>query len=137
MRIKLSLSKFGNFSIRFYCLFFLPFILDEDKWKTEARTEGGAIQEYTISYQNLVPSTSYTFRVIAYNKHGISYPVKSADAVSFFYTSRNVFLCNFRMLRLLLFIFKQSMFRPFFSVIVYFLLNRILNRFLIRPCVLH
>jgi hypothetical protein len=55
---------------------------DEDKWKTEARTEGGAIQEYTLSYQNLVPSTSYTFRVIAYNKYGISYPVKSADAVS-------------------------------------------------------
>jgi len=56
--------------------------LDEDKWKTEAKTEGGAIQEYTLSYQNLVPSTSYTFRVIAYNKFGISYPVTSTDAVS-------------------------------------------------------
>jgi hypothetical protein len=57
---------------------------DEDKWKTEARTEGGAIQEYTISYQNLVPSTSYTFRVIAYNKYGISYPAKSQASVSCF-----------------------------------------------------
>ena len=57
------------------------YFADEDKWKTEARTEGGAIQEYTISYQNLVPSTSYTFRVIAYNKYGISYPAKSQASV--------------------------------------------------------
>jgi hypothetical protein len=71
----------------FLCINLNPFFtpaLDEDKWKTEARTEGGAIQEYTLSYQNLVPSTSYSFRVIAYNKYGISYPVKSADAVSTF-----------------------------------------------------
>ena len=58
------------------------FFLDEDKWKTEARTERGAINDYTISYQNLVPDTSYTFRVIAYNKYGISYPAKSNDEVS-------------------------------------------------------
>ena len=55
---------------------------DEDKWKTETKTEGGAIQEYLISYQNLVPTTSYTFRVIAYNKYGISLPANSMDAVS-------------------------------------------------------
>ena len=61
---------------------FLFFFVDEDKWKTEARTELGAIQDYTISYQNLVPDTSYTFRVIAYNKYGISYPAKSNDEVS-------------------------------------------------------
>ncbi|CAB4061873.1 SDK [Lepeophtheirus salmonis] len=53
----------------------------EDKWKTEIKTEGGAIQEYTISYQNLVPSTSYSFRVIAYNKFGISYPAKSMEVI--------------------------------------------------------
>jgi len=29
-----------------------------------------------------VPDTSYTFRVIAYNKYGISYPAKSNDEVS-------------------------------------------------------
>ena len=56
-------------------------VLDEDKWKTETKTEGGAIQEYLISYQNLVPSTTYTFRVIAFNKYGISLPAKSADEV--------------------------------------------------------
>ena len=61
---------------------FLFFFVDEDKWKTEARTELGAIQDYTISYQNLVPDTSYTFRVIAYNKYGISYPAKSNDEVN-------------------------------------------------------
>ena len=55
--------------------------VDEDKWKTETKTEGGAIQEYLISYQNLVPSTTYTFRVIAFNKYGISLPAKSADEV--------------------------------------------------------
>jgi hypothetical protein len=55
---------------------------DEDKWKTETKTEGGAIQEYLISYQNLIPTTTYTFRVIAFNKYGISLPAKSGDAVS-------------------------------------------------------
>ncbi len=55
---------------------------DEDKWKTETKTEGGAIQEYLISYQNLIPTTTYTFRVIAVNKYGISLPAKSADSVS-------------------------------------------------------
>ena len=59
----------------------IPFFIDEDKWKTEARTERGAINDYTISYQNLVPDTSYTFRVIAYNKYGISFPAKSNDEV--------------------------------------------------------
>ena len=27
---------------------------DEDKWKTEIKTKGGAVQDYTINYQNLV-----------------------------------------------------------------------------------
>lgn len=63
-------------NLSFLCL------ADEDKWKTETKTEGGAIQEYLISYQNLVPSTTYYFRVIAYNKYGISFPTKSSDAVS-------------------------------------------------------
>lgn len=55
--------------------------LDEDKWKTEAKTEEGAVQEYTISYQNLVPESTYLFRVIAYNKYSISYPAESQDEV--------------------------------------------------------
>ena len=71
--------------------FLFSFFVDEDKWKTEARTELGAIQDYTISYQNLVPDTSYTFRVIAYNKYGISYPAKSNDEVS-------AYLCTYFLL---------------------------------------
>ena len=58
------------------------FNLDEDKWKTEAKTEEGAVQEYTISYQNLVPESTYLFRVIAYNKYSISYPAESQDEVN-------------------------------------------------------
>ena len=55
--------------------------VDEDKWKTEAKTEGGSVQEYTISYQNLAPTSSYKFRVIAYNKFSISYPAESNHEV--------------------------------------------------------
>ena len=64
--------------------------LDEDKWKTEAKTEEGAVQEYTISYQNLVPESTYLFRVIAYNKYSISYPAESQDEVNI----KNI-CCNF------------------------------------------
>ena len=74
------LTYVSSITLEHHFLFF--FFVDEDKWKTEARTELGAIQDYTISYQNLVPDTSYTFRVIAYNKYGISYPAKSNDEVS-------------------------------------------------------
>ena len=48
------------------------------------RTNSGLLEEFTVSYQNLLPSTSYTFRVIAYNIYGISYPVYSDDAVCIF-----------------------------------------------------
>ena len=75
--ICVSLTLVSSFvTLHIFCNF-----LDEDKWKTEARTEGGAIQEYTISYQNLVPSTIYNFRVIAYNKYGISSPLEEKDSV--------------------------------------------------------
>ena len=63
-----------------FIIFFLN--IDEDKWKTEAKTEEGAVQEYTISYQNLVPESTYLFRVIAYNKYSISYPAESQDEVN-------------------------------------------------------
>lgn len=46
-----------------------------------ARTTSGTLQDFTVSYQSLLPSTAYKFRVIAYNKYGISYPVYSDDAV--------------------------------------------------------
>ena len=69
-----------------------------DEWKTEVKTDGGAIQEYTIRcgelnkitmiqififrYQNLVPLTTYYFRVISYNEYGISNPCNSQETVS-------------------------------------------------------
>jgi hypothetical protein len=46
-----------------------------------ARTSSGPLQEFTVSYQSLLPSTAYKFRVIAYNKYGISYPAYSDVAV--------------------------------------------------------
>ena len=61
-------------------------VLDLDEWKTEIRTNGGAVQDYTISYQNLKPSTTYYFRVIAYNEFGISVPCTSEETVSDFRT---------------------------------------------------
>ena len=57
-------------------------ILDLDEWKTEIRTNGGAVQDYTISYQNLDPETTYYFRVIAYNEYGISEPCTNDETVS-------------------------------------------------------
>ena len=53
-----------------------------DEWKTEIRTSGGAVQDYTISYQNLDPETTYYFRVIAYNEFGISEPCTNDETVS-------------------------------------------------------
>lgn len=46
-----------------------------------ARTNGGSMQEFTVSYQTLLPSTVYSFRVISYNMYGISYPVYSKDPI--------------------------------------------------------
>ena len=46
-----------------------------------AKASSGPMQEFTVSYQTLLPSTAYKFRVISYNKYGISYPVYSNDAV--------------------------------------------------------
>ena len=57
-------------------------ILDLDEWKTETRTSGGAVQDYTISYQNLDPETTYYFRVIAYNEFGISEPCSTDETVT-------------------------------------------------------
>lgn len=57
---------------------------DDTRWQTVTRTNSGLLEEFTVSYQNLLPSTSYTFRVIAYNIYGISYPAYSDDAVCIF-----------------------------------------------------
>ncbi|XP_054261356.1 protein sidekick-like [Macrosteles quadrilineatus] len=54
---------------------------DDTRWTTVTRTGNGPLQEFAISYQSLLPSTAYTFRVISYNKYGISYPAYSDDVV--------------------------------------------------------
>ncbi|XP_058443925.1 protein sidekick isoform X8 [Malaya genurostris] len=53
----------------------------DSRWETVARTTNGPIQEFTVSFQSLLPSTAYKFRVIAYNRYGISCPVYSDDAI--------------------------------------------------------
>ncbi|XP_022907752.1 protein sidekick isoform X2 [Onthophagus taurus] len=54
---------------------------DDLRWQTVVKTTNGPLQDFTISYQNLLPSTMYNFRVIPYNKFGISYPAYSDEAV--------------------------------------------------------
>lgn len=39
------------------------------------------LEEFTISYQSLLPSTAYSFRVIAYNMYGISNPAYSDKVI--------------------------------------------------------
>lgn len=55
--------------------------IDDSRWEIVTRTRGGPMQEFSVSYQSLLPSTVYQFRVIAYNIYGISYPIYSKDAV--------------------------------------------------------
>lgn len=45
------------------------------------RTNNGLLEDFTISYQTLLPSTGYSFRVISYNMYGISYPAFSDDII--------------------------------------------------------
>ncbi|XP_074029858.1 sidekick cell adhesion molecule isoform X2 [Leptinotarsa decemlineata] len=54
---------------------------DDTRWQTVSKTTNGPLQEFTVLYQSLLPSTSYKFRVISYNKFGISYPAYSDESV--------------------------------------------------------
>ncbi|KAJ8687397.1 hypothetical protein QAD02_023191 [Eretmocerus hayati] len=54
---------------------------DDSQWHREEKTKNGLLTEYSISYQNLLPSISYLFRVIAYNRFGISYPAYSTETI--------------------------------------------------------
>ncbi|KAL0893857.1 hypothetical protein ABMA27_013972 [Loxostege sticticalis] len=54
---------------------------DDARWETITRTSNGMLVEFTISYQSLLPSTAYSFRVIAYNKYGISNPTYSDKVI--------------------------------------------------------
>lgn len=56
-------------------------LLDDTRWQTVTKTTNGPLQEFTVSYQSLLPSTSYKFRVMPYNKFGISYPAISDKSV--------------------------------------------------------
>lgn len=54
---------------------------DDLRWQTVTRTNNGPLTEFTISYQSLLPSTLYNFRVFSYNQFGISFPAYSDKAV--------------------------------------------------------
>ncbi|KAG5875403.1 hypothetical protein JTB14_028474 [Gonioctena quinquepunctata] len=54
---------------------------DDSRWQTVSKTTNGPLQEFTVLYQSLLPSTSYKFRVVPYNKFGISYPAYSDESV--------------------------------------------------------
>lgn len=54
---------------------------DESRWQIVTRSTNGPLQEFTVSYQSLLPSTSYHFRVIPYNKFGISYPAYTEESI--------------------------------------------------------
>ncbi|XP_062139568.1 protein sidekick isoform X5 [Drosophila sulfurigaster albostrigata] len=54
---------------------------DDSRWTKIEQTKKGTMQDFTVSYHILMPSTAYTFRVIAYNQYGISFPVYSKDSI--------------------------------------------------------
>lgn len=70
---------FLNCVKKLYIILFLH--LDDTRWETITRTSNGALEEFTISYQSLLPSTAYSFRVIAYNTYGISNPTYSDKVI--------------------------------------------------------
>lgn len=57
------------------------FVLDDTRWTTVTKSNSGQLDEFSVSYQSLLPSTSYLFRIVAYNEFGISYPAYSEDVV--------------------------------------------------------
>ncbi|CAG9096606.1 unnamed protein product [Plutella xylostella] len=54
---------------------------DEPRWEPITKTTNGILEEFTISYQSLLPSTSYLIRLIAYNMYGISTPAYAKEEV--------------------------------------------------------
>lgn len=57
------------------------YVSDDTRWQIVTKSTNGPLQDYTISYQSLLPSTSYNFRVIPYNKFGISCPAYAVEAI--------------------------------------------------------
>lgn len=74
---------------------YFEFFTDDTRWMTVTKTGNGRLEEFTVSYQNLLPSTAYNFRVIAYNKFGISFPASSNDIVSIILFFHLLFILNF------------------------------------------
>ncbi|XP_076265168.1 sidekick cell adhesion molecule isoform X3 [Rhynchophorus ferrugineus] len=54
---------------------------DDTRWQTVTKSNNGPLQDFTISYQSLLPSTAYIFRVIPYNKFGISCPAATKEHI--------------------------------------------------------
>ncbi|XP_032667405.1 protein sidekick isoform X2 [Odontomachus brunneus] len=54
---------------------------DNTRWDPLTRISNGPLTEFTVSYQNLLPSTVYSFRVLSYNQYGISCPVYSTETL--------------------------------------------------------
>ncbi|EDW06438.2 uncharacterized protein Dmoj_GI21512 [Drosophila mojavensis] len=58
-----------------------PSFIYDSRWTKIEQTKKGPMQDYTVSYHILMPSTAYTFRVIAYNRYGISFPAYCKDSI--------------------------------------------------------
>ncbi|XP_017048176.1 protein sidekick isoform X5 [Drosophila ficusphila] len=58
-----------------------PSFVYDSRWTKIEQSRKGMMQDFTVSYHILMPSTAYTFRVIAYNRYGISFPVYSKDSI--------------------------------------------------------
>ncbi|XP_045475699.1 protein sidekick [Harmonia axyridis] len=54
---------------------------DDTMWQLVAKTTNGPLVDFAISYQSLIASTFYNFRVIPYNRFGISYPATTEELV--------------------------------------------------------
>lgn len=55
---------------------------NESRWQEVTRTSHGPMTQYTVSFQNLLPSTNYRFRLFAVNSFGISFPALAQDWIS-------------------------------------------------------
>ena len=55
---------------------------DDDSWRRVARTESGPLADFVVSYTSLLPSTEYRLRLLAYNRHGVSFPAEARQPVA-------------------------------------------------------
>ncbi|XP_067118957.1 protein sidekick [Centruroides vittatus] len=56
--------------------------LDELEWNTLTHLNNGPQISYTVSFQNLLPSTNYHLRLFARNEYGVSMPVVATQPVA-------------------------------------------------------